>query len=121
MKIINKPIIWNMLESFLSAKQTFVSNFEEILESSTLTVVFVTDQQMNELLLQVVYFFQCLIEGHWLVLDNVNLCSSAVLDRLNGLLEPNGELILSERGVNSAGELLTIKPHPSFRQVILSS
>lgn len=58
---------------------------------------------------------QCLNEGSWLVLDNVNLCSSAVLDRLNGLLEPSGELILSERGVDSKGELVIVKPHPLFR------
>lgn len=56
-----------------------------------------------------------LVEGCWLLVDNVNLCSAAVLDRLNGLLEPNGVLTISERGVNSNGELVTIRPHPDFR------
>ncbi|XP_063830768.1 midasin-like [Ostrinia nubilalis] len=51
-----------------------------------------------------------LIEGSWLLLDNVNLTSSAVLDRLNGLLEPNGVLSIPERG-----EMCEIKPHPNFR------
>ncbi|CAH2265457.1 jg10052, partial [Pararge aegeria aegeria] len=51
-----------------------------------------------------------LIEGSWLLLDNVNLTSAAVLDRLNGLLEPNGVLSISERGGISE-----IKPHPNFR------
>ncbi|XP_023948089.2 midasin [Bicyclus anynana] len=51
-----------------------------------------------------------LVEGSWLLLDNVNLTSAAVLDRLNGLLEPNGVLSISERsGVSE------IKPHPNFR------
>ncbi|CAG4947470.1 unnamed protein product [Colias eurytheme] len=51
-----------------------------------------------------------MIDGSWLLLDNVNLTSAAVLDRLNGLLEPNGVLSIPERG-----EISEIKPHPNFR------
>lgn len=51
-----------------------------------------------------------LVEGSWLLLDNVNLTSSAVLDRLNALLEPNGVLSIPERG-----DMSNIKPHPNFR------
>ncbi|PZC77928.1 hypothetical protein B5X24_HaOG202809 [Helicoverpa armigera] len=51
-----------------------------------------------------------MLEGSWLLLDNVNLTSAAVLDRLNGLLEPNGVLSIPERGEHSE-----IKPHPNFR------
>ena len=36
--------------------------------------------------------------GDWIVLDNTNQSSDALLDRLNGLLEPNGELVINERG-----------------------
>ena len=39
---------------------------------------------------------RALEQGKWLVLDNANLCSSAVLDRLNSLLEPNGYLSINE-------------------------
>ncbi|XP_075981449.1 midasin [Anticarsia gemmatalis] len=53
---------------------------------------------------------KAMIEGSWLLLDNVNLTSAAVLDRLNGLLEPNGVLSIPERGVMSE-----IRPHPNFR------
>lgn len=35
---------------------------------------------------------RALRQGEWLVVDNVNSCSPAVLDRLNGLLEPNVRL-----------------------------
>ncbi|XP_052133380.1 midasin [Frankliniella occidentalis] len=56
-----------------------------------------------------------LTEGSWLLVDNVNLCSAAVLDRLNGLLEPHGVLTISERGVNMNGDLITIQPHQNFR------
>jgi midasin len=36
--------------------------------------------------------------GNWILVDNVNLCLSSVLDRLNPLLEPNGCIVLNERG-----------------------
>lgn len=57
---------------------------------------------------------KALERGSWLVLDNANLCSSSVLDRLNSLLEPNGVLIINEHsGPN--GEPKLVKPHPDFR------
>lgn len=37
------------------------------------------------------------------------------MDRLNALLEPNGELIIGERGVNADGQIVTVKPHKDFR------
>ena len=57
---------------------------------------------------------KALRQGHWLLVDNVNLCSSSVLDRLNGLLEPGGVLSLSERGVID-GQIPVVAPHPQFR------
>ncbi|XP_052242535.1 midasin-like [Dreissena polymorpha] len=55
-----------------------------------------------------------LVQGQWLMIDNVNFCSASVLDRLNALLEPHGVLSINERGVID-GEIPTIKPHPNFR------
>lgn len=53
--------------------------------------------------------------GKWLVLDNANLCSASVLDRLNSLLErPNGFLSINEH-TGPDGEPRIIKPHPDFR------
>ncbi len=43
-------------------------------------------------------------EGHWLLIDNVNFCSPAVLDRLNPLVETNGYLIVNERGATARYE-----------------
>ncbi|KAM3931945.1 midasin [Leptodactylus fuscus] len=57
---------------------------------------------------------QSLQAGDWLLMDNVNFCSSSVLDRLNALLEPEGVLTVSERGVID-GTTPTITPHPNFR------
>ncbi|KAG6332473.1 hypothetical protein ID866_6614 [Astraeus odoratus] len=53
-------------------------------------------------------------QGHWLVLDNANMCNPSVLDRLNSLCEPNGVLILGERGFVD-GKVEVLKPHPNFR------
>jgi midasin len=53
-------------------------------------------------------------EGKWLVLDNANLCSSSVLDRLNSLLEPNGLLTINENN-EPCGEPRVVIPHSDFR------
>ncbi|KAM3068057.1 AAA ATPase midasin [Clarireedia jacksonii] len=57
---------------------------------------------------------KALEQGKWLVLDNANLCSASVLDRLNSLLEPNGFLSINEH-CGPDGEPKVIKPHPDFR------
>ncbi|XP_053661924.1 midasin [Anopheles marshallii] len=41
---------------------------------------------------------KCLRTGQHICLEHVNLCSSAVLDRLNPVFEPNGALMISEKG-----------------------
>ena len=61
---------------------------------------------------------EALRSGDWLLIDNVNLCNASVLDRLNGLLEPNGSLILGERGVID-GSVPEIVPHPNFRLILI--
>jgi midasin len=57
---------------------------------------------------------KALEQGKWLVLDNANLCSSSVLDRLNSLLEPNGYLSINEH-CGPDGEPKIVRPHPDFR------
>lgn len=54
--------------------------------------------------------------GSWYLINDANLCGSAVLDRLNGLCEPNGSLILSEKG-SSNGATEELWPHPDFRLI----
>jgi midasin len=56
-------------------------------------------------------------EGKWLVLDNANLCSSSVLDRLNSLLEHNGSLVINEHST-SDGNPKVVTLHPNFRLFI---
>ncbi|KAF1917408.1 hypothetical protein BDU57DRAFT_513641 [Ampelomyces quisqualis] len=57
---------------------------------------------------------RALEQGKWLVLDNANLCSSAVLDRLNSLLEPNGYLSINEHSM-ADGDARIVRPHANFR------
>jgi len=57
-------------------------------------------------------------QGRWLVLDNANLCSSSVLDRLNSVLEPDGMLIINEH-TEQDGAPRIIQPHPDFRIFLL--
>jgi len=53
--------------------------------------------------------------GDWLLIDGANKCQPSVLDRLNSLMEPNGCLVLSERGALANNEIQVVKPHPQFR------
>ncbi|KAF2768629.1 midasin [Teratosphaeria nubilosa] len=53
-------------------------------------------------------------QGKWVILDNANLCSASVLDRLNGLLEPNGSLVINEH-TKADGSPQIVRPHPNFR------
>ena len=57
---------------------------------------------------------KALRDGDWLLVDGANFCSASVLDRLNALLEPNGVLAITERGVLD-GTIPEIKPHDDFR------
>lgn len=57
-------------------------------------------------------------QGDWLVIENSNLCSASVLDRLNPLFEGNSELQLTERGMH-LGEIVTVTPHPGFRMIMI--
>ena len=50
---------------------------------------------------------QALRKGHWVILDELNLAPSEVLEALNRLLDDNRELYLAE--INEV-----VKPHPNF-------
>ncbi|CAI4227621.1 unnamed protein product [Auanema sp. JU1783] len=56
-------------------------------------------------------FVKAFLEGHWILIEDVNLCSAAVLDRLNSCLETGGKLVISER--QSSYEAL--EAHQNFR------
>ncbi|EOD04726.1 hypothetical protein EMIHUDRAFT_220866 [Emiliania huxleyi CCMP1516] len=53
---------------------------------------------------------QAVREGHWLLLDEVNLAAPETLQRVAGLLEAGGSLALTEKGEADA-----VPRHPNFR------
>jgi midasin len=53
--------------------------------------------------------------GQFICLEHVNLASSAILDRLNPVMEPNGTLLISEKGVGDDSEPENIAKHENFR------
>lgn len=52
----------------------------------------------------------CIKNGDWVLLDEINLASSETLECLSTILEPNGSIVLLEKG-----DLVPIKRHPDFR------
>lgn len=54
-------------------------------------------------------------KGHIVRLENVNLASSAILDRLNPIFESNGKMLLSEKGVGKDNKPEIIKKNTEFR------
>lgn len=48
-------------------------------------------------------------EGHWLIVDELDFAEPAILSVLNAILEPQGSLMLKEKGHE------IVKPHPDFR------
>ncbi|KAF2836680.1 P-loop containing nucleoside triphosphate hydrolase protein [Patellaria atrata CBS 101060] len=103
--------------------QVFLSNLRSFVASTELLGFLRTSENLLEQLAQSNHarfewvdglLVRALERGDWLVLDNANLCSPSVLDRLNSLLEPNGHLSLNEH-TNENGEARVIKPHPGFR------
>lgn len=55
--------------------------------------------------------------GQFICLEHVNLCSSAILDRLNSVFETDGKLLLSEKGVSasSGNQSESVSRHRNFR------
>lgn len=56
-------------------------------------------------------FVDAYLNGYWLLIEDVNLCSAAVLDRLNSCLESDGRLVVAERQNSYA----PLEPHTDFR------
>lgn len=53
-------------------------------------------------------------QGAWVILDNANLCDSSVLDRLNSLLEFDGQLVINEH-ILPDGSAKILRPGRTFR------
>ena len=58
---------------------------------------------------------RAMLLGHWLVLDNVNLCSPSVLDRLNAMFEAGGVLNIPEQGTECEDDSRTDQATSQFQ------
>ncbi|XP_001976018.3 midasin [Drosophila erecta] len=61
---------------------------------------------------QIVTSLKC---GQYIMLEHVNLCSSAVLDRLNPVFEPNGSLLIAEKGISAQDSAEVVYKSTNFR------
>lgn len=52
----------------------------------------------------------CIKNGEWILLDEINLASTETLECLSTILEPDGSVVLLEKG-----DFVPIKRHPDFR------
>lgn len=52
----------------------------------------------------------CIKNGDWILLDEINLASTETLECLSTILEPDGSIVLLEKG-----DYVPIKRHPDFR------
>ncbi|SCV00168.1 LAME_0G07998g1_1 [Lachancea meyersii CBS 8951] len=100
-----------------------IENLKQFVDNETISQVFedlhrIQDKQDQPSSVTFEWFDGLLLkameEGSWLVLENANLCSPSVLDRLNSLLETDGSLIINECS-HEDGQPRVINPHPDFR------
>ncbi|EIW71201.1 hypothetical protein TREMEDRAFT_37629 [Tremella mesenterica DSM 1558] len=68
---------------------------------------YVTDPRTGSLSFQEGLLVTAVRQGHWLVLDELNLAPTDVLEALNRLLDDNRELVIPETQE-------VVKPHPNF-------
>lgn len=68
---------------------------------------YVTDPHTGNLVFQEGLLVTAVKQGHWIVLDELNLAPTDVLEALNRLLDDNRELVIPETQE-------VIKPHPNF-------
>lgn len=68
---------------------------------------YVTDPKTGNLVFQEGLLVTAVRQGHWIVLDELNLAPTDVLEALNRLLDDNRELVIPETQE-------VIRPHPNF-------
>ncbi|KAI0081619.1 midasin [Panus rudis PR-1116 ss-1] len=71
------------------------------------TGTYVSDPATGKLIFRDGLLVRALREGHWIVLDELNLAPTDVLEALNRLLDDNRELVIPETQE-------VVKPHPHF-------
>lgn len=102
------PLLEALNEEDLETRQAIETNFQEIqrLAAKSESLFEWVDGPLVE----------AMKNGYIFLLDEINLAEDAVIERLNSVLEYQGELTLAEKGgMGEDGEDSHIKPHPNFR------
>jgi MoxR-like ATPase len=105
---------------FHQHSQKHLETVRAVLESIENTINHRVDQDKKHFRWVDGILVNAMTHGYWIHLENVNLCPASVLDRLNPVMEQDGELLLTECGVQDSGEIKgaghrVVKQHPDFR------
>lgn len=114
--LLAQPMQWDDLRQKLAvlAETCPQQGFEEYLSTCTDIIEIMRSAKPMGFEWMEGILIEAITKGHWVILDNANLCSSSVLDRLNSLLEPQGTLVLNEQH-SADGGAKVVSPHPNFR------
>lgn len=86
-------------ERWAALKVKLMKLNSQIKNSINISFAFITGSLVN-----------CIRNGDWVLLDEINLASTETLECLSTILEPNGSIVLLERG-----DFTPVKRHPDFR------
>ncbi|TGJ70145.1 hypothetical protein EYR41_006129 [Orbilia oligospora] len=110
--------IISMAQTTLESCASFPSECLERIQQHLQTLVRVVSEKNQRSNVSFAWYDGALVRavenGHWVILDNANLCNPSVLDRINSLLETKGALFLHEH-TSADGGARVIIPHPDFR------
>ena len=100
--LLNNIVTPEKFQDFRNRFNRFFSHLEghPLLKTMSMNIEKMTEIITKEASVKFEWFDGMLVKavekGHWLILDNANLCSPSVLDRLNSLLEIDGSLLINE-------------------------
>lgn len=89
----------NMVDKWKNLEVKLTRLDQQLKNSVNLSFAFIPGSLVN-----------CIKNGDWVLLDEINLASTETLECLSTILEPDGSVVLLERG-----DFVPIKRHPDFR------
>lgn len=87
------------LPRWLSLKEKLLKLSNQLSKSINISFAFITGSLVN-----------CIKNGDWVLLDEINLATAETLECLSTILEPQGSVVLLEKG-----DFTPVKRHPDFR------
>lgn len=88
-----------VLDRWRALKVKLLKLNSQLKHSMNISFAFITGPLIN-----------CIKNGDWVLLDEINLASTETLECLSTILEPNGSIVLLEKG-----DFMPVKRHPDFR------